>query len=168
MKNLLPLLILTLGMAVAPFLPEREAKAHHQRGHHCRANPHFHPSEFFKQKAERRGVKPKKIRKQHKHHKHNCKPGTVGIVVLPPPPAPPPGPPPGPPPPPPGPPSPPGGGGGYPPRLASPNSGGSEVSFQTEQPQQPALTVGVGLLAVAGTALTFLFARRLWAFKSRR
>jgi hypothetical protein len=40
--------------------PAQDASAHHDRGHHCRANPHKHP-----------GASQQKKHK-HRHHKHQC------------------------------------------------------------------------------------------------
>jgi hypothetical protein len=46
------------GLLVVSPMPE--ASAHHDKGHHCRTNPHSHPG------------KPRKFKHRHRHHKHQC------------------------------------------------------------------------------------------------
>jgi hypothetical protein len=60
-----------LGLA----LPQSNALAHHNPGHHCRVGPHLHPKEFYQDQAEEEEEPRGQIRREHVHHKHGCKVG---------------------------------------------------------------------------------------------
>lgn len=66
------LIVLSAFSALILAGPAPTASAHHQKGHHCKVNPHTHSNKFYERKAEKQGVSEAVIRRQHKHHKHQC------------------------------------------------------------------------------------------------
>lgn len=73
MRNIARTLLLMVALiAILGFYSGGKSLAHHGGGHHCRAIPHTHSNDFYKEKAEEKGVPRGQIRKQHKHHKHAC------------------------------------------------------------------------------------------------